>query len=343
MSARQRVKLGAIVAVLGALVFVVASAYLVARAWPAWLAGTVGAVAFPVLPIAWHLWAERKRRAKLAAAANVKAPTKRSSSSPADRFLFRMVGAAVLVIGPMIAVGRFEVVRAAWHHGLWFLPGGDDAAPGPSVLERRVPADAEAVVRMRGLDDYGMVGDTVLAWAPHRAMIASDKPQDLLAVRMAALAPDEVGALAVVPGPQPPTVLASADWRAHVGGTEGPSAALADQLARAPADAALALAYLPHGDPELRAVSGWIARDGDSLSIDARFELVNEQDAARAITEEPGLRAKLAAELATLSPACRDAGAAVLANAKLARTGAALGLHATVTKAQAMTLVSCAK
>src|SRR5262249_47383104 len=127
MSAKQRIKLGAVVFVAGALVFIVASAYLVARGWPNWLAGAVGGIAFPVLPVAWHIWGEPKPRAKLSAAANVKAPTKKTHTSPADRFLFRMLGAAVLVIGPMIAVGRFDVARAPFHHGLWFIPSGDDA------------------------------------------------------------------------------------------------------------------------------------------------------------------------------------------------------------------------
>ena len=33
-----------------------------------------------------------------------------------------VVGNVAAVIGPMVAVARFGVVRAALHHGLWFVP-----------------------------------------------------------------------------------------------------------------------------------------------------------------------------------------------------------------------------
>ena len=59
-----------------------------------------------------------KMAKKLAAA---KTPPK-TSLTTGDRYWMRCVAVALIVIGPMIALGRFDVARATWRHGLWWLP-----------------------------------------------------------------------------------------------------------------------------------------------------------------------------------------------------------------------------
>src|SRR5262249_58018916 len=98
--------------------FVVASSFIVSRHWPQWLAAAVGAFAFPVAPVGWHIFSERRRRKTVAAAKT--AP--KAGLTAGDRFWLRMLMVALLVLRPMIAIGKFGVARAVWHHALWWWP-----------------------------------------------------------------------------------------------------------------------------------------------------------------------------------------------------------------------------
>lgn len=109
---------GVLATLVGVVMFEVASAYVVFRAYPAWLAAAVGALAFPVGPLTWHLVGERRRRRKQAMA---KTPAK-ATLTAGDRYWLRCIGVALLVIGPFVAVGKLDVARAVWKHGLWWWP-----------------------------------------------------------------------------------------------------------------------------------------------------------------------------------------------------------------------------
>src|SRR5262249_28075200 len=67
--------------------FVIPSAAVVDRGAPAWAAAIVGALSFPLAPIAWHVLAERARKRR-AAAAKI-AP--KATLTAADRFVFRTI------------------------------------------------------------------------------------------------------------------------------------------------------------------------------------------------------------------------------------------------------------
>ena len=99
---RQRSIFGGLVVVLGALLFLVSSAFIIDRGYPKVIAAIVGALAFPVLPVAWHVWGERSRAKKQAEA---KKPST-STLTGFDRFWLRFVVVAAVVIGPMIGMAK---------------------------------------------------------------------------------------------------------------------------------------------------------------------------------------------------------------------------------------------
>lgn len=118
VSNRQRIVFGILATVAGALLFEVASAYLVSRELPPWLAIAVGAFAFPVAPLTWHVLGERSRKKKQAAA---KTPST-STLTSGDRYWLRFFVVALVMLGPMVAIDKLDVARAAWRHGLWWWP-----------------------------------------------------------------------------------------------------------------------------------------------------------------------------------------------------------------------------
>ncbi|HEY0253430.1 MAG TPA: hypothetical protein VGC41_17975, partial [Kofleriaceae bacterium] len=156
---KPRLIFGVLLVVLGALMFTIASAFVVARGYPKILAGVVGALAFPVLPVAWHAWGERRRKQRFAEAAATpkgKQP-KQGNLTGRDRFWLRFIGVAIVILGPMIYVARASIVKSTIDHALWFMPefvpGIGSLGEGPKhdlsrvePLLRRVPGDSELVV-----------------------------------------------------------------------------------------------------------------------------------------------------------------------------------------------------
>jgi hypothetical protein len=132
---RQRFVFGILATVVGAFLFEVASAYIVSRELPIWLAIAVGAFAFPVAPLTWHLLGERSRRKKQATA---KAPSK-STLTAGDRYWLRFVVVTLLVLGPMVAISKLDVARAVWRHGLWWWPTSSE--PTTSRDDKPTPVD----------------------------------------------------------------------------------------------------------------------------------------------------------------------------------------------------------
>lgn len=156
MAARPRVGflLGVIAA--GLVLFLVPSAWLHSRGVPYVLCWLGGALVFPLLPVGWHVWAERKR--STAAAAPTKGPAKPATSpiTAGDRFTMRLIAVAVLALGPLLFFRFGQTLRAVRDHGTWFIP---TSPPGPRVLKgdprvlAQVPSDAELVVWMRGIKE----------------------------------------------------------------------------------------------------------------------------------------------------------------------------------------------
>jgi hypothetical protein len=160
MAARPRVGFLLGVFVAGIVLFIVPSAWLYARGVPWGLCALGGALAFPLLPVGWHLWAERKS-AKAAAVVPTKGPAKPKTSAltAGDRFTMRLVVVAVVALGPLLFFRFGQTLRSVRDHGAWFIP---KAPPAPRTFKGdqrvidQVPGDAEVVFWMRNFDGLGL-------------------------------------------------------------------------------------------------------------------------------------------------------------------------------------------
>jgi hypothetical protein len=304
---RQRIVFGVGATLAGLLMFVVASSFIVARGYPHWLAAAVGAFAFPVAPVAWHVFGERARRKKVAAA---KIPPK-ASLSGGDRFVLRLVVVAVVVLGPIIAIGKLGVVRAVWHHGLWFWPTSYEpsVAHGSALsligsgLPRsidvigtplaRVPTDAEFAASAHDRDgEY----KGVLALAEHELLVAAEgsnvsEPEWLTVAELNKqrtkvpwFALDEVFE---IQDTKSLYIAATQAWRYRVDPPGiGPSADLVRELGRAPAEAYAVAAFVPRTVREalpLRTAAAWLLKNGDKFVIEGRVEANDEAAAKRLV------------------------------------------------------------
>ncbi|HUQ05837.1 MAG TPA: hypothetical protein VM261_25220 [Kofleriaceae bacterium] len=203
MAARPRVGflLGVIAA--GLVLFLLPSAWLHARGVPYILCWIGGAIAFPLLPVGWHVWAERKR-AK-AAAVPTKGPVKPATSTltPADRFTMRLILVAVVALGPLLFFRFGQTWRAVRDHGTWFVP---EAPPAPRTFKgdqrviAQVPGDAELVVWIRGIKelqgdmakgDKGDRGARRDADQPDEALLAFRDGELMIVARGGKLDPSE--------------------------------------------------------------------------------------------------------------------------------------------------------
>jgi hypothetical protein len=136
-----------------AALFLVPSAWLVHLGQSRWLALAAGLVVFPLLPVGWHLVAERRRKRDAA----------KSSLTPSDRFLLRLVAVAVVVIVPLLVFARGRTWTAVKQNWTWYLDwvggdgetaGGWETATGEPItgdarLITYLPDDAEVVIWMR--------------------------------------------------------------------------------------------------------------------------------------------------------------------------------------------------
>ncbi len=345
---RHRIVFGVLLAVLGAAAFLVASSYVVDRGYSKILAGIAGALAFPVLPVAWHAWGERQRARKRA---ETKKPAK-SSFTGADRYWLRFGVVVLLVIGPMVYASRSEVLRAPFRHGLWFVPtpkpgigaigtGPQREFPDQESLLRRVPSDAEATIVWH---DAKEGHDTVMAYGGRQAM-GVGRPTFARAVfdqgakqlhRWLGLEP-----LAVVPNTDGLELQSTDGWRAKVeppAGTLPPE--LRRELARAPADATIAIGLAPHATPILaRVKSGalWAVVQGDRVVIELRVEA---RDVAAATAMLEAARAALHGE--AVPDACKSIVAKLADDADIAQIGLAVVAHVVAPATVLTDLASCA-
>ena len=90
--------------------FEVPSSILVTRGYSPWLALGVGVAAFPVVPLVWHVIAERKRRAV------------GSGTTGWSRLVYRTLAVAAMAFAIVVVTARGSVRDAMRDHLLWFLP-----------------------------------------------------------------------------------------------------------------------------------------------------------------------------------------------------------------------------
>jgi hypothetical protein len=310
---RRRIVFGLTAVLVGAIAFTVASSYIVFRGFSPWLAAAVGVLAFPIGPLAWHLVGERSHARKLAAASIVaKAPPK-TTLTAGDRYWLRFVGVALVVLGPMIAVGRFDVARAAWRHGLWWWPtsyepttthGGPLSAIGSGIPRTidvigtplaRVPSDAELVLYVQTPDE----GRAAMAYGDKQVMLAAEgKGVDVggdLAAKIAELNKQRskipwlpMDEIQLVSHSGTSVVAASAGWRSRIEPGTGPSAELLRELGRAPKDAYFIAAFIPRTTRDVlstKAGAAWLSKDGEKLVIEGRIE-ANDEGAAKQLVAD---------------------------------------------------------
>lgn len=150
---------GLVIAAACAALFLVPSAFLIHKGQSRWLALAAGLAAFPVVPVLWHLLAERRR----------KRAGGKSTLTGSDRFVMRLVAVALVAIAPLLVFARGQTWTAVKEHPTWYLhwggsSGSADAAgwdivegeaiAGDPRLINYLPDDAEVVIWMRATRQF---------------------------------------------------------------------------------------------------------------------------------------------------------------------------------------------
>ena len=351
-NAKQRVVFGMSMVLAGLLLVVVASAYVVDRGWGKIAAAVIGLAAWPVAPVAWHAFGERRRAKRLAAA---KVPAK-SALTGFDRYWMRFVVIAIAVLAPMFYASGRGVFGAVGRHGLWFWPRAlVDEVP----LLQRVPADAELViVAHQGAEDGKHAGSAVFAWGAHQAMLAADAALDdgePRAKKIEAIndARDKlpflpIDKLSEVPVGGDAMVIATDGWRGKVEpASTGPSEELRGELARAPSDAVFVAAFAPRTkvtvhdlDPvEIRHGVVWMEKRGEAIELVGRVEARDATVAAKLADEIDGV---LHFKTKDIPDSCHDAVGEIVEHVKLEHDGAIVSVHAEVSGKMLFAVMLCA-
>ena len=321
----RRPPVGFLLAVLvaGLVLFLVPSAWLHARGVPYVLCWLGGALVFPLLPVGWHVLAERKRtRAAAAAAASAKGPARPAASSltSGDRFTMRLALVALVALGPLLFFRFGQTWRAVRDHATWFVPEPPPAPRtfkgDPRVLDQ-VPSDAEVVFWLRNFDGLGLgEGSKDRARKPDQpdeVLVAFRDGELLVVIR----GPEQ--ALADVDLDEANRQLPKQDWLPirgklvkrsrgkdllvvvtegwaqsaddrHAGKSTGPTAII-ERLSGAPADAVIISAASPSRPIASFAVNGaqsWLRVSKTEIRLDGEV-FVSDQAVATAIAA--GLRA----------------------------------------------------
>jgi hypothetical protein len=354
MKARQRILTGLAVVLAGAGLFELASAYVVDHDYNKIAAAIVGAFAFPVAPLGWHLFSERRRKKRVAAA---KTPTK-SSLTGADRYWFRFIVVALAVLGPMFATSGFKVLGAVGRHGAWFVPTSPVTAADTELL-RRVPSEAEWVAVVRQKPEDGKPGGTgVAAWAARQAMVAFDgtldatesidKQIDELNARRDMVSWLPIDKFARVPTSGKTVLVATDGWRGKVDPPgPGPSQELRDELARAPADAPFVVAIAPRTKITAHDIDAetirhgvlWVTQTDSALAIAGRLEMRDEAAAAKLLAE---LDAVVHLKTSDIPERCHDAVGKIVDHVKLEQSGTILTARAEISNDALMGVMFCA-
>lgn len=317
------------VALFGALTFLAASAFVVSRDQPRWLAAIVGALAFPVLPAVWHVLGERKRKQRIAAA---KTPPK-STLASTDRYVLRAIAVVLVVVGPMVAIGGFGFLRGVWTNKDWFIPRYELAVHDD--LLAHVPADAEAVLTIRD-PKAKEKGSGLLAWGDRQLLVlakgdALDQEADA-AEKLAELNKNRskipfitVDPVALVPTPKNVLAAASDRWRSQIEAGPGPGAALRAELARAPSDAAVVLGIAPRpGTVPIKSAAAWLVASDEKLVLDGRIEATDAVAAEKLLDY---LRTAWKVQATEIPAKCRDEVDQIVGQIKTTRTAAVITIH----------------
>jgi hypothetical protein len=312
----SRVRAVVVIAIVGVAAMLVPSAYAAHHGLPHWAAAAIALVAFPVLPLAWHLVGERRRRRRGAA---------KRGLTGTDRFVLRAIAVALVAIAPLVALAPGGVWRALRHDGLWWLDWSGPSTGSP-VRDHRlldaVPPDAEILLYGHESTFSGMLvaggaadptkqvsaPEAIVAFGPGGIVVAAHAEPALLdrlhldnmSIFAALLGAGRGGGKIVTHRPAPEVLIAKSDgWSGGGGG------ALADLLDDAPDDVVAALVARPHGSPVEQA-QVWVAVSTDA----ARFEAVirtRSDAAARTIASwAPTAFAQAEAEGRSLPTSCRD-------------------------------------
>jgi hypothetical protein len=365
VSEARRVPIGfvVLVAVMGIVMFLVPSAYAAARGAPVWLSATLGGLAFPVLPLAWQIFGERRRRARMAAA---KAPAK-GVLTRGDRFVFRCLTVALVAVVPVFALGGKSALSSVWHNVGWFIPT-TPPEPAAPVLGR-VPADAELVFTFHKDADKkdadkkdddeehkahkrsGPV-DGVLAYGGGEVVIAATgdlddgesvgKELDEINNQRDKF-PLKIGKLTDVKSSSSEVILATEAWRTKVDPAGlGPNADIRRELGRAPANAAAVVALVPRTTRELMVIksgAAWLVITDEMIKVEGRVEAVDAASAGKALD---AVRAMWKEQSRKIPDDCEKEIDKVVDRVHLDQNGAIVTLHAEIPGEVAGGAVMCA-
>jgi hypothetical protein len=311
-----------------ALLFLIPSAYARYHGAPRWLAAGLGVLAFPILPLAWHGLAERRRK---------KAGGK-SALTGGDRFLFKIVAIALVAVVPIAVLDGGGLWRAMKSRATWWLDWTDPPAPRSPVSDPRmleaIPGDAEALVWSL---DVERLGEAVLALGPDAMMVViHDEPEKLDLLRT-----DDLAFLAQMRGypggvvterPAPDLmIVVSERWTSVPRG----GSALAGRL-RAPPGATAVAVWRPTKDapvPVVEAV-GWV--------IDGRVEgRLTMERAADGDTMRRQLKTYSDELFAVLRRACPEDVGPVIDAVTVGGKGVDVRIHASLHKDRLITYLGC--
>jgi hypothetical protein len=342
-----------------ALVFLVPSSYVAARGGPVWLSAVVGALAFPVLPVGWHLFAERRRRQRIAAAAAASKTTVKAAAglTSVDRLALRIAAVALIAIAPLVALDRGRLWSGVRHHATWFVPSEPatfsygNAAP----LVAHLPDDAEVIAiardhpirlidpasTMRGAMVAATKGGHSVIAVPAQAesrKLAEGLGAQLRATMLGPLLGSKLEAgTATVRGDA--VVITDSDWGTTPTAGGGPGGKLRGLLREVPAHALIAIAFAP-ADPgeKVREAVAWLGRSGDSAQLRARVALADAAAAEQLVSDLEGIKG-----MASRAPACAAELAALVAGVAVARDAATVHVRVDVPTAKLRAVVTCMK
>ena len=355
---RQRTVFGVSVLVAGAILFILASAFVIDRHYSPILAAIVGAFAFPVAPVLWHVLGERGRTRKLAEAKPVKgAPApKPSTLTGFDRFWMRFVAVAIVVLGPMFVVARTGVFRAGIRHALWFVPtpppdlrgiGSDTPRDfkDHDLLFKHLPPETEVAVAFH---DPNEGGNLVAGWAAgHSALVSVGRIllpggaslEDVVRSR-SWYSNDTFSIVSTLDGTD---AFASDAWRTKIQlPGDGPSTALRRELARAPQAAQFVVGWVPRSPKEAKAIHGaaaWLVMTDDTVVVEGRLEA---GDITTAIQAYARINNQLVGDHDAERPArCRHALSTLADRVTVVQNGLVITARLTATRGEMADLVAC--
>lgn len=323
-------------ALLALVMFDVPAAYAFVRGAPPWLALIAGLLVFPVLPVTWHVVRERSRRAAAAAAVAAKKPVRKTQTTGWERFTFRTIVVAVVVIGSLIGFDRRNVWRGVRHHALWMIPYTESPLVVDSPLFAHVPSTAEAMVWVRNHDDaHAMLSrvspkpwgrsELVLAVRGSEVMVLERGDAGLIEALSAIqkLVPKELGKVSTLPGGI--TVWSTAGWAP---GSSRPTALI--ELMSTAADDVFVVAAAR--SKKIDSIEGGVAAVAWARVRADRFEAV-----AEVTTDTPLTAQRLADEARTASlrerinqPETFACGAASGGSTSFVQVGNAIRARATI-------------